>query len=113
MSSSHEGSAAHVLTSVDLKTLKGIISAKLKGETQSDDKTMIMERTIQLVAGLPNNSKTQEVLTNSFIDQLWNSLDHPAMLYMGDEFKWRRPDGSYNVSGTSEVFAICLADWIL
>jgi hypothetical protein len=74
-----------------------VISAKVKGETQSDDKTMIMERVIQIVAGLPNHSKTQEILTNDFIDQLWNSLDHPPLLYMGDKFKWRQPDGSNNV----------------
>lgn len=58
---------------------------------------MIMERTIQIVAGLPNHSKTQEVLTNQLIDQLWNSLEHPALLYMGNNFKWRHPDGSFNV----------------
>ncbi|KEY73451.1 hypothetical protein S7711_07480 [Stachybotrys chartarum IBT 7711] len=80
----------------DLKTLMEIISAKLKGETQQDDKTMLMERTIQLVATLPNHSKTQEVLTNDFIDKLWNSLDHPPLLYMGDNFKYRLPDGSNN-----------------
>jgi linoleate 10R-lipoxygenase len=84
----------------DIRTLKDIITAKLKGETLQDDKTMIMERTIQLVATMPNNSKRQEILTNSFIDQLWNSLDHPPLLYMGDEFKYRQPDGSNNVRMT-------------
>lgn len=59
---------------------------------------MVMERTIQLVARLSDHSTVQEVLTNNFIDQLWNSLDHPAMLYMGDEFRFRQPDGSNNVS---------------
>lgn len=58
---------------------------------------MIMERTIQLVSMMPAKSKRQETLTNSFIDQLWNSLDHPPLLYMGDEFKYRQPDGSNNV----------------
>ena len=77
-----------------------IIAAKLKGETQQDDKTMIMERTIQLVAGLPDHSRTQEILTNSFIDKLWNSLDHPPMLYVGPDAKYRRPDGWGNVSIT-------------
>lgn len=82
---------------LDLKTLLDIIKAKAKGEVHQDDKTMLMERTIQLVAGLPSHSRTQETLTNSFIDKLWDSLDHPPLLYMGDEFKWRRPDGSFNV----------------
>ncbi|KAG6012087.1 hypothetical protein E4U43_007946 [Claviceps pusilla] len=80
----------------DFKTLKDIIIAKLKGETLQNDKTMIMERTIQLVAMMPKKSKRQEALTNTFIDQLWNSLDHPPLLYMGDEFKYRQPDGSNN-----------------
>lgn len=75
-----------------------IIHEKLKGETQTDDKTMLMERTIQLVAGLPDHSKTQEILTNSFIDKLWNSLEHPPLIYVGPETKYRRPDGAYNVS---------------
>lgn len=76
-----------------------IISEKVKGETQQDDKTMIMERTIQIVASLPDHSKTQEVLTNSFIDKLWNSLEHPPLIYVGQESKYRRPDGWGNVSG--------------
>ncbi|KAH7322623.1 heme peroxidase [Stachybotrys elegans] len=80
----------------DLKTLAALVSAKVKGETQQDDKTMIMERTIQLVATLPNHSKTQEILTNDFIDKLWYSLEHPPLLYMGNQFKYRIPDGSNN-----------------
>lgn len=58
---------------------------------------MIMERTIQIVAGLSDHSKVQEALTNNFIDQLWNSLAHPPMLYMGDSYRFRQPDGSNNV----------------
>ncbi|CZS85543.1 unnamed protein product [Fusarium graminearum] len=80
----------------DLKTLLEIISSKLKGEMQQDDKTMIMERTIQLVANLSDHSKVQEALTNSFIAQLWNSIDHPPMLYMGNKYRFRQPDGSWN-----------------
>jgi linoleate 10R-lipoxygenase len=83
---------------IDLKTLKAIIISKLKGEMQADDKTMIMEKTIQLVARLPGSSKRQEKLTNMFIDELWYSLDHPPLLYMGDQFRFRQPDGSNNVS---------------
>ncbi|KAF4508626.1 hypothetical protein G6O67_004977 [Ophiocordyceps sinensis] len=80
----------------DLVTLKDLVKAKLKGETQADDKTMVMERTIQLVATMPNRSTRQEVLTNVLIEQLWSSLDHPPLLYMGDEFRYRQPDGSNN-----------------
>ncbi|CAM1508862.1 Fc.00g026010.m01.CDS01 [Cosmosporella sp. VM-42] len=84
------------LTMKDVKTLLDIVKAKVKGETQQDDKTMIMERTIQLVAGLSDHSTVQETLTNDFIDTLWNSLDHPPLLYMGDKYRFRQPDGSNN-----------------
>lgn len=87
-----------------------MVMAKVKGEVQQDDKTMIMERTIQIVAGLPNGSKTQEILTNSFIGKLWDSLDHPPLLYMGDEFKYRRPDGAYNVRCISDQRIISQAN---
>ncbi|KAJ0163325.1 Linoleate 10R-lipoxygenase [Colletotrichum tanaceti] len=80
----------------DVKTLVQIIKSKLKRERIQDDRTMIMERTIQIVAKLPHNSRLREQLTNTFIEELWGSLDHPPMLYMGDEFKYRRADGSYN-----------------
>lgn len=78
--------------------MKDILAQKLKRKTLSDDKTMVMERTIALVAGLPDFSKRQELLTNDFVDVLWNSLDHPPTLYMGDEYRFRQPDGSNNVS---------------
>ncbi|KAF4126244.1 linoleate 10R-lipoxygenase [Geosmithia morbida] len=84
------------ITMDDIRTLVDIISEKLSGRTQQDDKTMLMERTIQLVSGLPDHSKTQEILTNNFIDKLWNSLDHPPMIYVGPESKYRHPDGYGN-----------------
>ncbi|KAM0345970.1 hypothetical protein ACHAPU_006024 [Fusarium lateritium] len=96
----------------DLKTLFDIVSSKVKGEMQQDDRTMIMERTIQLVANLSDHSKVQEALTNNFIAQLWNSIDHPPMLYMGDKFRFRQPDGSNNAKPISPS-AWCCEDTIL
>ncbi len=32
------------------------------------------------------------------IDELWNSLQHPPMSYLGDKFAYRQADGSNNVS---------------
>lgn len=81
-----------------MKTLIEVIKAKLVGNGITDDKTMIMERTIQLVAKLPNGSKNRVKLTDAFIAELWNSLDHPPMIYIGDEYMYRKADGSYNVS---------------
>lgn len=70
---------------------------KLRGDGITDDKTMIMERVIQLVADLPHQSKLREELSNTFITELWDSLDHPPLLYIGDEYMYRSADGSNNV----------------
>lgn len=52
---------------------------------------------MQLVAGLPPLSKTRVDLTNNFVDELWNSLQHPPLSYLGDQYTFRTGDGSYNV----------------
>ena len=57
---------------------------------------MIMERTIQLVAGLPHNSRLREELTNAFLNELWYTLEHPPLLYLGDRHQYRSADGSWN-----------------
>lgn len=52
---------------------------------------------MKLVAGLPSLSKTRADLTNAFLDELWDSLQHPPMSYLGDKFTYRSADGSFNV----------------
>ncbi|KAI1185120.1 linoleate diol synthase [Nemania serpens] len=84
------------MTKKDVKTIATILKGKLKGEQLIDDKTMIMEHTIQLVAGLPHGSRLRAELTNNFINELWNTLDHPPLLYMGDKHQYRQADGSWN-----------------
>ncbi|VBB80807.1 Putative linoleate diol synthase with cytochrome P450 domain [Podospora comata] len=80
----------------DYKTLLGVVKAKVKGEKIKDDKTMAMEKVIQLVSNLPSNSKTRTELTNSFLSELWYTLEHPPSMYVGEKFQYRQADGSYN-----------------
>ncbi|KAJ4291264.1 hypothetical protein N0V88_006265 [Collariella sp. IMI 366227] len=84
------------LRAADLKTLKNVVMAKLRGEQLKDDKTMIMEHVIQLVSNLPSNSKLRTELTNTFLGELWHSLEHPPSLYVGEKYQYRQADGSYN-----------------
>ncbi|KAL2192551.1 heme peroxidase [Corynascus similis CBS 632.67] len=84
------------LRSADWKALKTVVLSKLKGEKWTDDKTMIMERVIQLVSNLPSDSKLRVELTNTFLGELWYSLEHPPSRYLGDKYKYRQADGSYN-----------------
>ncbi|KAJ5386657.1 hypothetical protein N7509_009198 [Penicillium cosmopolitanum] len=79
----------------DLNTVKDLIKQKASGEL-IDDKTYIMERIIQLVADMPGHSKNRTELTNQFLDELWNSLPHPPLSMMGDDYKYRTADGSNN-----------------
>ncbi|KAI9799736.1 MAG: hypothetical protein M1833_003855 [Piccolia ochrophora] len=79
----------------DMNTLMDVLRDQASGEL-TDDKTYIMERVIQLVSGLPSLSKNRADLTNAFLDQLWNSLQHPPLSYFGDKFNYRQADGSYN-----------------
>ncbi len=74
-----------------------LIRSKVRGDKLVDDKTMIMERVIQLVSELPHNSRKRVQLTNSFLSELWYTLDHPPLLYIGEKFQYRTADGSYNV----------------
>lgn len=84
------------LTPAKLKTLFDLFKNKAGGSKQIDDKTMIMERVIQLVADLPPDSRLRVKLTNTFLTELWDTLDHPPMNYIGDEFSYRTADGSNN-----------------
>ncbi|KAI9888686.1 MAG: hypothetical protein M1814_006542 [Vezdaea aestivalis] len=79
----------------DVHTLMDVMKNKASGE-YIDDKTMLMERTIQLVSALPPDSTTRKDLTATFVDQLWTSLPHPPLSYLGDKFMYRQADGSYN-----------------
>lgn len=91
------GSLRHLANSYeDIKTVLSLVKTKLKGETLTDDKTMIMEHVIQLVAGLPSNSRLREELTNTFLNELWYTLDHPPLLYLGEKHQYRMADGSWN-----------------
>ncbi|KAL1964166.1 hypothetical protein VTN77DRAFT_7254 [Rasamsonia byssochlamydoides] len=79
----------------DYGTLLEVMKNKASGQLV-DDKTMLMERIIQLVSGLPSHSKNRTELTNAFLDELWTSLPHPPLSYMGDEYQYRSADGSNN-----------------
>jgi linoleate 10R-lipoxygenase len=74
-------------------TIKDVIT-HLGGPT--DDKTYIMERVIRLASQLPLASPAGTGITNSFLTQLWNDLKHPPLSYMGDDFVYRKADGSNN-----------------
>jgi hypothetical protein len=56
-----------------------------------------MERIIQIAAKLPSTSMNGHALTGYLINELWTSLRHPPISYLGDGFHYRMADGSNNV----------------
>ncbi|KAF2689680.1 heme peroxidase [Lentithecium fluviatile CBS 122367] len=79
----------------DVKTLIELAAAKLSGEPV-DDKTYLMEGMIRTAAKLPDDSKNRVTLTNQFLTQLWNDLQHPPLSYLGAKYQYRSADGSFN-----------------
>jgi hypothetical protein len=55
-----------------------------------------MEQILRLAASLPVGSQQLDDLTTKFIKLLWNNLEHPALSFEGNEFKYRKADGSNN-----------------
>ena len=79
----------------DVRTLMSIQAQKMSGG-YTDDKTYLMEGLIRTASKLPDNSKNREVLTNKFLEQLWNDLQHPPQSYLGAKYQYRSADGSNN-----------------
>ncbi|MCJ1314518.1 hypothetical protein MMC25_008200 [Agyrium rufum] len=79
----------------DYKTLYDALRSRISGG-EINDKTYFMERLIQLISKLPVNSVFQTDLTNILITDLWTTLPHPPLTFLGDNYQYRQPDGSYN-----------------
>jgi linoleate 10R-lipoxygenase len=79
----------------DAQAALHMVEDKLSGGPV-DDRKMHMEEVMQLLAALPDRSANRAKLTGSLLDLLWNSLQHPPMSYLGDDFKYRSADGSNN-----------------
>ncbi|KAH6241954.1 hypothetical protein HBI15_008700 [Parastagonospora nodorum] len=79
----------------NMQTLLEAQKHKMTGELM-DDKTYFMEGLIRTAAALPDGSKTRDTVTHSFLEQLWNDLEHPPQSYLGAKYQYRSADGSNN-----------------
>lgn len=61
-----------------------------------DDRDYVMESVIQLAAQLPLASSRERTVTDSFLAELWNDLKHPPLSSLGEQFTYRKADGSNN-----------------
>ncbi|KAL4920142.1 heme peroxidase [Aspergillus aurantiobrunneus] len=79
----------------DLRTLREISQTGLNGGL-IDDRKYLIENIIQVASSLPNTSALRSKITDTFVTTLWDNLQHPPLSYMGDDFRYRRADGSFN-----------------
>ncbi|KAI2466477.1 linoleate diol synthase precursor [Annulohypoxylon bovei var. microspora] len=78
----------------DYKTLKDVLDSTITGE--EDDDTFLQERIVTLLAKLPPHSREGKQATDTFINTLWDSLEHPPAQLRSKESRYREPDGSRN-----------------
>ncbi|KAL3423111.1 linoleate diol synthase [Phlyctema vagabunda] len=78
----------------DVETLLTLLNSQVKGV--QDDNDFLLEHLVQLLAKLPEHSRTSNQLTGAFINQLWNQLPHPPIGSLGSKYKYREADGSFN-----------------
>ena len=79
----------------DFKTLIELAKASLTGDPVNDN-TFLMERLIQLTSELSTTSKEGTRLSNMFVQQLYDNLQHPPVASLGHDHKYRAADGSFN-----------------
>ena len=79
----------------DFKTIIDLAKASLTGGPMNDN-TFLMERLIQLTSELSPTSKDGALLSNMFVQQLYDDLQHPPVSSLGHDHKYRAADGSFN-----------------
>ncbi|KAH8646471.1 fatty acid oxygenase [Tricladium varicosporioides] len=79
----------------DLTAINSLVEAAFSGGLV-DDRKLLLEEIIQAVASLPSGSAGAAKITNRLLGNLWDNLKHPPLSYMGNTFRYRTADGSYN-----------------
>ena len=79
----------------DFKTALDLATISLTGDPVNDD-TFLMERLIKFASELPLTSREGGNLSDIFVQQLYDSLQHPPPATVSKEHQYRAADGSFN-----------------
>lgn len=79
----------------DVRTLIDVAKSTVTGDP-INDKTLLMERLLKLASELPANNKESGLLSNELVQQLYDNLQHPPVAQLGNEYRYRAADGSFN-----------------
>jgi hypothetical protein len=61
-----------------------------------EDHEYFVEKLVQALSSLPEDSKIGEFGTGLVLKRLWDNLEHPPLSYAGNPYKYRMADGSNN-----------------
>ncbi|TAQ83976.1 hypothetical protein B7494_g7707 [Chlorociboria aeruginascens] len=78
----------------DVETLLEMLHASQSG--LQNDKTLLLEDLVQVLAKIPPSSSISKQLTDAFISKLWYAQPHPVLSSLGTKYKYREADGSNN-----------------
>lgn len=81
----------------DVETLLKV-QGKMMMHEDTDDRQYLMEHLIQAAvkANKTPDDPIGEKITDGFVTTLWNDLSHPPEMYLGEQWQYRKPDGSFN-----------------
>lgn len=82
------------ITPEDANTLLQLFSSQIKGV--QNDNTLLLEKTVKLLASQPEDSQIGKSLTASFVNTLWDALPHPPVRSLDKKFMYRDADGGNN-----------------
>ncbi|KAL4910014.1 hypothetical protein BDW74DRAFT_165275 [Aspergillus multicolor] len=88
----------------DFRTLREISQTGLN-DGLIDGRKYLTKNFIQVLSSLPNGSTLRTKITDKFIRTLWDNLHHPPLSYIGDEFRYRRADESFNARASGSHYA--------
>lgn len=87
------------LKKIGFANLENLVEVKksLLERKPLNDREYRMEKLIQAAAVLPPDELGTGV-TDDFLTNLWNDLQHPPQVMLGKKYEYRTADGSYNAS---------------
>ncbi|KAH8108866.1 linoleate diol synthase [Phellopilus nigrolimitatus] len=80
---------------LDPETVSGVLDA-IHNNNSIDDRKMLLEHVLMLMANTPTNTKLATTLQNGVVSLLYNDLTHPPSTYVSNKYAWRTADGSLN-----------------
>ncbi|QRV81013.1 heme peroxidase [Ceratobasidium sp. AG-Ba] len=79
----------------DLAAIPGLIDA-VENKGSIDDRKLLLEHALVFMSNLPPDNPIRQKGQGAVISMLYNDLPHPPASFIGDQYRFRAPDGGGN-----------------